>query len=154
MGKTAGVAWVLLVTDGLAIEFPPEFYRSPSLAHAEAEHWAWCLSSPGGFAVRRPFAGRWEVGIRDIRVIELSVRADIDANDAWVGTHWTRHGYPEPDGVFLESRQAARHWVESPPAPDSTSGALHEGEWMVSCTFGTGDREEESVAHRLKVVQV
>lgn len=153
MGKTAGVAWVLLVTDGQAIEFPPELYRSPSLAHAEAEHWAWFLSSPGGFAARRPFADRWEVGIRDIRVIELSAQAHIETNDAWVGTHWTRHGYAEPEGVFLESRQVARDWVESPPASDPASGVLHEGEWMISCSFGTGDREEQSVAHRLKVMR-
>ena len=86
-------------------------------------------------------------------MIELSVQAHIEAKDAWVGTHWTRHGYPEPDGVFLKSRQVARHWVESPPASDQKSGVLHEGEWVISCSFGTGDREEESVAHRLKIMQ-
>ena len=86
------LAYVVLITDGTIVEYPPEIYVSEERAQLEAERWAWVLSGGGWADVLSPFPGRWEVGERDVRLVEVS---GLDPNPAtWVGTYWTEDGYP------------------------------------------------------------
>ena len=39
--------WVVLVTDGTVVSYPPEIYHSSSRASMEAERWAWLSSGEG-----------------------------------------------------------------------------------------------------------
>jgi hypothetical protein len=62
------VLWIVLVSDGDRIEYPPEVFASESVARREAYRWAWSMSSSGS-SVRVKHAAGWSAGIRDILVI-------------------------------------------------------------------------------------
>jgi hypothetical protein len=147
----AKAAWVLLVTGGTVIEYPPELYLDPVRATEEAERWAWILSGAGWAEIERPFVGRWEVGDRSIRLIETGLSAVSSLIGAWVGTFWDRSGVPDPEALLLESRETAARWVREPPA-GADLAAIEERPWFVAVTYLHGGEEEFAVAHRLKLV--
>lgn len=142
---------VIVITDGQAIEYPPEIYLDRGQAEREAEHWAWTLSGGGEFEVRRPFNGRWEVGIRDIRLVSVAAEEFDVTNEWWVGLHWTKDGFPEPDGVLLSDRTAALEWITQPPS-GRVASSVHQDDWLVSATFAERGEESQSVALRAKVI--
>jgi hypothetical protein len=144
--------WLLIVTDGLAIEFPPEIYLSEREANRGGEFWSWVLSGPDRSEVDLPFPGRWQVGFRDIRLSTCEVD-DLDVGVGWwAGIHWTSHGFPDPEGVVLRGRDDARAWCIAPldgDPPDS----VRESDWMIEAEFPGHDVPETSVVARAKVVR-
>jgi hypothetical protein len=143
-----------MVTDGQMVEYPPEIYSSSEQAIHEAEHWAWVLSAEGEFEVRRPFEGRWEVGIRDIRLVAVAVDDFEPSRDWWIGIHWTTDGFPDPECVLLDGRVAALDWVAAPVAGGSETSAVHEDTWLLAATFAERGGESQSVALKAKAISV
>jgi hypothetical protein len=86
--------FIIMITDGQAIEYPPEIYLDRRQAEREAEHWAWALSGAGEFEVQHPFEDRWEVGIRDVRLVPVDCEEFDSGHEWWVGLHWTKDGFP------------------------------------------------------------
>lgn len=123
-------AWVLLVTGGTVIEYPPELYLDPVRATDEAERWAWILSGAGWAEIERPFAARWEVGDRSVRLVEIAVPAASSLSGAWVGTFWDRSGAPDPEALLLESRDEAGRWVRDPPVGANPAARMEEQPWF------------------------
>jgi hypothetical protein len=144
-------AWVLLITDGTVIEYPPELYRSYQRASFEAERWAWVLSGAGWREIERPFGGRWSIGDKDVRLVPVDTEAP-SANEFWVGTFWTRDGAPNPEAIVLANREEAEDWVTAPPEGAASSVPETSLPWLLSVTHRRGEHEECSVAHRAKVV--
>ena len=129
--------------------YPAEIYAGERVAEREGERWAWILSEGGRVAVERPFPGRWEVGDIWIRLVQTSLHED--SSEIWVGTHWTRHGYPEPEAELFADRAEAKDWAVTPP----TEGVLlrvYETPWLVSATYKVRDTEEDSIVQLAKVV--
>jgi hypothetical protein len=143
---------ILLITDGQDIEYAPEIYSNREQAIREAEHWTWLLSAGGEFEVRHPFEGRWEVGIRDVRLVAVSADGFDPSSDWWVGVHWTTDGFPDPEGVLLEGRSAALEWVSAPIASGSTATAVQEDPWLLAATFAERGGQSMSIALRAKVI--
>ena len=143
-------AWVVLVTDGLALEVAPEVFLDEGLAKGSAENWAWFLSSGGEFRIERPFEGRHRIGHRDVRLVQTQL-PETWADELWVGTHWTEDGYPDPEATLLAGSAAARAWVTAPLAgkiPDEARASR----WHFAATFRYGDEEAHSVAYAGKFV--
>lgn len=144
-------AWTLLVTDGTLLDFPPELYLDHLLAVREARRWAESLTMGQPGLVRQPFEGRWEVGPRDVRLVQVDIPTPWPGRHPWVGTHWTSDGYPDPEATLLSGRDQAKQWVESPLRgldPDDISDQGHE----LVAVFRAGEEEEYSRATRLKQV--
>jgi hypothetical protein len=141
--------WVILVTEGAVIDYPPEVYESRSRAWREAERWAWVLSGGGWAQVEQPFQGRWEIADREVRLVQVSRPAER-SEDLWVGTHWTRDGYPDPEAVLFASESEARVWVVQPVGGVEPS-SIDETLWFVAATFEIRGEEECSVVHLAKV---
>lgn len=142
--------WVLLVTEGLVIRYPPEIYHELAVAEREGERWSWLLSIESRTPVERPFEGRWQVGDHWVRLVEADLFEDT-AEEIWVGTYWTRDGVPDPEAELFTSREEARGWVIR-PMPGRVLHALHELPWSVSTAFQIRDEQEEASAHLAKVV--
>jgi hypothetical protein len=142
--------WVLLVTDGLVIEYAPEVYRDEHVAERESERWARILSQGIESKIERPFEGRWEIGDHWVRLVPSQLFED-ETSETWVGTYWTRDGYPEPEAALFTSRQSARDWVVTPAAGRLSSGLL-ETPWYFAATYKIRGEEEYAVAHLAKVV--
>jgi hypothetical protein len=138
--------WVILITDGTVIEYPPEAYESAEQARSEAQRWAWIVSGMGWLAIEESADNRWLVGDREVRV----VRADGDG--AWVGTFWTWDGYPDPEATLLINRAQARTWVTCSLHNALKPSLVEENEWMIVATYDRGGEEAYAVAHRLKRV--
>jgi hypothetical protein len=53
--------FIIMITDGQAIEYPPEIYLDRRQAEREAEHWAWALSEPvsSKCSIRSRIDGKW-----------------------------------------------------------------------------------------------
>ncbi len=147
----ARIAWIVLVTDGTVLEFAPELFVDEELAVREARPWAFALSMGDSRAITHPFEDRWEVGPRDIRVAVVEIPSDWGSGEPWVGTHWTRDGYPDPEAHLLEGWPAARAWAESAHRKQRATSVHDNGDEFVA-VFGTGDREEYSRVTRLKEV--
>src|SRR5262245_5717311 len=134
MGRVdADRLWVVLVTDGTVIEFAPEIYSSREQALDEGHRWGWMLSADGSVEIVEPFEGRLQVGIRDVRIVEVERPPHTDA-DLWVGCFWTTDGYPDPEAVVLTGQDEAGAWVKSPvrghgPTAESSTP------WHVAATF-------------------
>lgn len=143
--------FAVIVTEGVALEYPPELYETRSQATLEAERWAWILSGTGWLEVERPFDGRWTVGERDVRL--LRVVADRESRDGyWIGQYWTKDGVPDPEALMLGSRDEAQNWVmESPPGADSAIETI-EMPWFLSATYRFGEEEAYAVASLAKFV--
>ena len=138
--------WVILITDGTVIEFPPEGYDSVERARGEARRWAWILSDMGRLPVEVLDEDRWSVGDQDVRLVLA------EGTGTWVGTFWTWHGYPEPEAVLLESRREARSWAVAPLHGSLDPSSIDENEWTVAATFEQKGEEAYAVAHKLKRV--
>jgi hypothetical protein len=136
-------SWILLITDGVVIEYAPEAYPSREAAHDEARRWAWILSGMGWLPIEQPFPDRWSVGDRDVRMVEAEGQGE------WVGTFWTWDGYPDPEALLLAGLNEARSWV-SAPLQGLEPSRVEENEWSVVATFEQKGEEAYAVAHRLK----
>jgi hypothetical protein len=141
--------WVLLVTDGCTVEYPPEVYVDERLAESEAERWSRLLATDGQARIERPFPGRWEIGDHWVRLIP--VRTEEGMEEMWVGTYWTWHGFPEPEAELFASAEAAREWALTPP-PGGLVVEVLQNPWMVGASYRVRDGQEEAVAHRAKVI--
>jgi len=64
------VLWIVLVSDGDRIEYPPEVFARESTARREAYRWAWSMSSSGS-AFRVRHVDGWAAGIRDVLVVSM-----------------------------------------------------------------------------------
>ncbi len=143
-------AWVVLVTDGALISYPPEIYRSLSRASLEAERWAWLSSGEGLVEVDRPFDGRWSVGERDVRLVEVGRLGALVT--PWVGTYWTQHGAPDPEAIILDGEIDARAWVREPPSAGLDEPRTFDTSWSSVAIYIVHGEEEYAVAHLAKVI--
>jgi hypothetical protein len=143
------ILWVLLVTEGMVIRFAPELYTEKSIGAREAERWAWTLARDAQVRVERPFGGRWEVGECSVRLVETPL--EEEPADPWVGTYWTRDGYPEPEAIILPSADAARDWVFTSP-PGRRLADVIETPWLLAVTYEVRGGKEEAVVQLAKVV--
>jgi len=141
-------AWVVLVTEGTVIDYPPEVYESESRAGCEAERWAWVLSGGGWAPVERPFPGRWKVGDREVRLVRVSCPEER-AEELWVGTYWTRDGYPDPEAELVASEAEAREWAAE-PVGDVKPSSIDETPWFIAATFEVRGEEEYAAVHVAK----
>ena len=144
-----GEWWVLVVADGLTIEFPPELYRDHDAARGEAERWARVLSRRSRSPIERPFEDRWHVGDEWIRLTHTFLPEE--GPEIWVITYWTRDGYPEPEAELIADAAEARAWVL-----EARAGAVlvesHDTPWSAAARFRVRGGEEEAEAHRSKIV--
>lgn len=141
--------WTLLVTTGNVVTYPPEVYTDERVAEREGERWAWILSNAGRVPVERPFPGRWEVGDWWVRLVQALLHDE--SPDIWVGTHWTRHGFPEPEAELFADRAKAKEWAITPPRGGMVY-EVHETPWLVAATFKVHGTEEDSIVQLAKVV--
>lgn len=139
--------WVVLVTEGLSVTFPPEVYTDTATAEREAERWAVALAK--GVRIRRPFPHRWELG--EIWVRLVPARKPAVQGELWVGTHWTPDGYPEPEAVVFAEHVEARRWATSPPSGGKLV-LLHESPWAVTASFAVRGGQADTEVHLAKVV--
>lgn len=145
-----GTVYVLLVTDGTVIEYPPEVYASERRARLEAERWAWVLAGGGWSEITSPFDGRWEVAGRDVRLVPADRGEGL--GDIWVCTYWTEDGQPDPEALIVSGRDDARAWVTQGPARESPDD-LTEHPWMLVAMFYRGGEEAYAVAWLAKVIE-
>jgi hypothetical protein len=138
--------WVILITDGTVIEYPPEGYETAEQARGEAKRWAWVISGMGWLPIEESADNRWLIGDRDVRLVKA------DGEGAWVGTFWTWDGYPDPEAILLREREEARSWVTAPLHGVLGPTSLEENDWMIVATFERKEEEAYAVAHRLKRV--
>ena len=147
--RSDGEWWVLLITDGFTVEYPPELYRRRDDAEREAERWARTLSRAYRGHIDRPFEGRWQIGDRWIRVTHAFLPEE--GSQIWVGTYWGRDGSPEPEAALFADAAEAREWALEGPA-----GGLpiesYETPWSVAATYRVRGGEEEAEVHRAKVL--
>lgn len=144
MPQSFMATWILLITDGVVIEYAPEAYPSREAAEDEARRWAWILSGMGWLPIEQPFDDRWTVGDRDLRLVEVAGDGD------WVGTFWTWDGNPDPEAVLFAGLDEARSWVSAPLHGHLEPSRIEENEWSLVATFERGGEEAYAVAHRLK----
>ena len=96
--------WVVMVTDGTVIEYPPEVYGSREIARDEAARWAVSLARGNDSLIEVIDSDRWSVRDVDVRLVGVSIEALSRDVVPWVGTYWTRDGYPDPEAVLLADR--------------------------------------------------
>jgi hypothetical protein len=126
---------VVFVTDGVALEYPPELYARKERAELEAERWAWFLSGSGWLDIERPFTGRWTIGDRDVSMVE--VVADASA-ESWVAQFRTRDGYLDPEAIIFHGVLAPTEVVELP--------------WFIAATYRIRGEDAYAIASLAKVV--
>lgn len=141
--------FVVIVTDRVALEYPPELYDSHSRASLEAERWAWILSGTGWLDIDRPFDGRWRVGDRDVRLVPVRLEGRA-AGQSWIGQYWTEDGVPDPEALVLSDRDDAIAWVREPPHGSDPAIETIEMAWCVSATYRFGGEEAYAIASLAK----
>lgn len=141
--------WVLLVTDGFTVEYPPEVYADEQTAESEGERWSWLLARRARATIERPFRGRWDIGDRSVRLVQAQLVEEVD--EMWVGTYWTRHGFPDPEAELFPNAEAAQDWVLTPP-PGGLVVEVLKSPWTVGASYRVRDSQEEAVAHQAKVI--
>ena len=144
--------WVVLITDGTIIEYPPELYESQARAQLEAQRWAWILSAYGQFPIRQPFEGRWEAGIRDIRLVDIDGSSALN-HHPWIGTFWTTDGYPDPEATLLDGRDDAIAWAREPLKGGLVPTTFAATNWSIAATFVIKGEEAYAVANLAKIVR-
>ena len=142
-------AWALVITEGVVTLYPPELYLRLQRAVLEAERWAWILSGNGLMEVSRLSHDRWEVDERDVRLVEVAM--EVGELEPWVGTFWTKDGYPDPEAAVFRSREEAREWAVA-PIGELTPALVDESAWFIAATFLERYSESYAVAHLAKVV--
>ncbi len=135
--------WVVMITDGTVIAFPPEIYEVQEAAVSEAERWRQTLAHLKGHEVETGEGPPWEVGDLMVRLVQLGGSA-AQLDGAWIGTYWTADGYPDPEALLLADRTAALAWVLEPPAGFEPAIDVNASQWFVSATYM--DRGEETYA--------
>jgi hypothetical protein len=75
-------AWIVLVSDGDRIEYPPEVFLRESAARREAYRWASSMSASGSPSRVGQPAG-WSAGIRDVLVLPAD-RGLSSLDTCWV----------------------------------------------------------------------
>lgn len=125
-------AWVVLVTGGTVVEYPPELYLDRERGEEEAERWAWILSGAGWVDVKRPFVGRWQVNDRWVRLVEISLPSSASLEELWIGTYWDRDGNPDPEARILRGRAAAKKWVDMPPFDYASPAYFEARPWYMA----------------------
>ena len=143
--------YTIIVTDGVAIEYPPELYDSHARAQLEAERWAWILSGTGWLEVQRPFEGRWRVGDRDVRLLPVTLDREAKG-ELWVAQYWTEDGIPDPEAVVLSDRDEALAWVREPPRGADPAVETTEMPWFVSATYRFSGEKAYAIASLAKRV--
>jgi hypothetical protein len=141
--------YAVIVTDGVAPEYPPELYDSLQRATLEAERWAWILSGTGWLDVERPFEGKWVVADRDVRLVPVQTEAPT-TSDVWIGQFWQKDGKPDPEALILGSRQDAISWVMEGPVGTDPIIETIEKPWFVSATYRLGGEEAFAIASLAK----
>jgi hypothetical protein len=98
----------------------------------------------GWVPVEESVVDRWEVGHRDVRLVQAEGEGD------WVGTFWTLGGVPDPEAILLGGQAEARSWATAPLDGGIEPVTIEENAWMIAATFELGEEEAYAVAHRLK----
>lgn len=143
--------YVLMVTDGTVIEYPPEVYEDEARARLEAERWAWLLAGGGWAEISSPFDGRWEVAGRDVRLVGTEPPEELA--DVWVCTYWSEDGFPDPEALLLNGRERAKEWVVLGPNLEHADEFV-ERPWLITATYRRRAHEEaDAVAWLAKVVR-
>jgi hypothetical protein len=140
---------LLFVTDGVALEYPPELYARQERAELEAERWAWFLSGSGWLDIERPFDGRWTVGDRDVSLVQVA--ADT-TGECWVGQFRTRDGYLDPEAIIFPERDSALAWVTAPLHGVIQPTEIVELPWFVAATYPIRGEDAYAIASLAKVV--
>jgi hypothetical protein len=141
--------WVLLVSDGLSIEFAPELYREHDDAEREGERWAQGLSRRSSARIERPFPDRWHIGDEWIRITPANL--SVPGSEIWVGTYWTQDGFPDPEAEIFHDAVEAHAWVLEAP-PDAILIGSYEAPASIIARYRVRGGEEEAEAHRAKLV--
>ncbi len=135
--------WIIFVTDGTVIEYPPEAYNTLAAATSEARRWALTLSR-GREEIEEVAPDRWRVADRDVRIVR-----GVGTGE-WVGTFWTWDGYPDPEAILFKSWTDARAWAVAPLHEVLEPHDVEETEWSVAATFVRSGKEAYAVVNRLK----
>jgi hypothetical protein len=143
--------FALIITDGVALEYPPELYESHTRAQLEGERWAWILSGTGWLEVERPFEGRWRVGDRDVRLVPVTLEREVKG-ELWLAQYWTEDGVPDPEALVLSDRDEALAWVREPPCGADRTVETIDLPWFVSATYRFGGEEAYAIASLAKRV--
>ena len=143
--------YAIIVTDGVALEYPPELYQSHARAQLEAERWAWILSGTGWLEIDRPFEGRWSVGDRDVRLVPVTTKGETQ-EALWIGQYWTQGGLPDPEALVLSGREEALEWVREPPHGADPAAETTELPWFVSTTYRVAGEESYAIASLARYV--
>ena len=144
--------WVLMITEGTVLAFPPEIYETDNHAMREAARWRQTVSKPGHGLPDPDDGPPWDVGDFMVRLIKLSV-APVDFDDSWVASYWTTDGYPDPEAVLLADRAAALEWVMEPPAGFGPPIETFQSELFVASTYLDRGEEAYAVAHVAKRIR-
>src|SRR5258705_403427 len=106
----------------------PEIHASAGAAgwNGNAEPTVHPFSDAGWAEIERPFPGRWEVGDRSVRLVEIPTPPRAPLIGAWVGTFWDRSGVPDPEALLLEGREDASRWVREPSAGAAAPVSVEE----------------------------
>lgn len=141
--------YVVFVTDGVALEYPPELYARKERAELEADRWAWFLSGSGWLDIERPFTGRWTIGDRDVSMVE--VVADASA-ECWVAQFRTRDGYLDPEAIIFHERESALAWVAAPVHGLLAPTEVVELPWFIAATYRIREEDAYAIASLAKVI--
>jgi hypothetical protein len=141
--------YVVFVTDGVALAYPPELYARKERAELEAERWAWLISGSGWLDIERPFTGRWTIGDRDVSLVE--VVADASA-ECWVAQFRTRDGYLDPEAIIFRERESAHAWVTAPLYGVLAPTEVVELPWFIAATYRIRGEDAYAIASLAKVV--
>jgi len=147
--RSDGEWWVLLVTDGLRVEFPPELYRDREQAEREGNRWAHLLSARYGEPIERPFEGRWQIEGHWVRLVYSFLPEE--SSEIWVGMYWGRDESPEPEAALFAYAVDARAWAREPPAGGCPIES-HETRWSVFARYEVRGGEAEAEVHECKIV--
>ncbi len=143
--------FALIVTDGVALEYPPELYLRRARAELEAERWAWILSGSGWLEIERPLEDRWVVGDRDVRLVPVGVEP-TQAGEYWVAQYWTRDGALDPEAVVVSGREAAIEWVLQPPPGVEPPSETVDMPWFVAATYPIRGEDSYAIASLAKLI--
>jgi hypothetical protein len=146
-----GIFYVLLVTDGIALEYPPELYQGYRRARLEAERWAWILSGTGWLEIQQPLADRWSVGDRDVRLLAVPWTRE-SSPPSWIGQYWSEDGVPDPEALPFIDREEAVAWVVEAPEGAAALVETIDKPWFVSATYRFGSEEAYAIASLAKFV--
>lgn len=149
MISSEGDWWVLLITDGFTVEYPPEVYADERTAQSEAERWSRFLANNVQTAIDRPFQGRWEIGDTWVRLVPAHLEEEVE--EMWVGTYWSWNGFPDPEAELFADADAAEEWALTPPS-GGLAVEVFRTPWAVGASYRVRDGQEEAVAHRAKVI--